>query len=86
MRLGTKTHPLCLKTYSQERAAELLAICSEYDWSAIVRVDPEDEEDLDDLEYKLNPPTIEYEEKKVGRNQPCPCGSGQKFKRCCDPS
>jgi len=21
---------------------------------------------------------------KVGRNDPCPCGSGQKFKRCCD--
>lgn len=19
----------------------------------------------------------------VGRNQPCPCGSGQKYKRCC---
>jgi hypothetical protein len=22
-------------------------------------------------------------EKKVGRNDPCPCGSGKKFKRCC---
>jgi uncharacterized protein len=22
-------------------------------------------------------------EPKVGRNEPCPCGSGQKFKRCC---
>jgi len=20
---------------------------------------------------------------RVGRNEPCPCGSGQKFKRCC---
>lgn len=20
---------------------------------------------------------------KIGRNEPCPCGSGQKFKRCC---
>lgn len=20
---------------------------------------------------------------KVGRNAPCPCGSGEKFKRCC---
>ncbi len=20
---------------------------------------------------------------KTGRNEPCPCGSGQKFKRCC---
>lgn len=22
-------------------------------------------------------------EKKVGRNEPCPCGSGKKFKKCC---
>ena len=22
-------------------------------------------------------------ESKVGRNDPCPCGSGQKFKKCC---
>jgi len=23
------------------------------------------------------------ESKKVGRNDPCPCGSGKKFKKCC---
>ncbi|MBP5589014.1 MAG: SEC-C domain-containing protein [Bacteroidales bacterium] len=22
-------------------------------------------------------------EKKVGRNDPCPCGSGKKYKNCC---
>jgi uncharacterized protein YecA (UPF0149 family) len=22
-------------------------------------------------------------EPKIGRNQPCPCGSGRKFKKCC---
>ena len=22
-------------------------------------------------------------EEKVGRNDPCPCGSGLKFKKCC---
>jgi uncharacterized protein YecA (UPF0149 family) len=21
--------------------------------------------------------------RKVGRNEPCPCGSGQKYKKCC---
>ncbi|MBI4324098.1 MAG: SEC-C domain-containing protein [Chloroflexi bacterium] len=21
--------------------------------------------------------------RKVGRNEPCPCGSGKKFKHCC---
>jgi len=27
--------------------------------------------------------TVAAARKKVGRNEPCPCGSGQKFKRCC---
>ena len=22
-------------------------------------------------------------EKKIGRNDPCPCGSGKKYKQCC---
>ncbi len=22
-------------------------------------------------------------EKKIGRNDPCPCGSGRKYKKCC---
>ena len=27
--------------------------------------------------------TIRREEPKVGRNDPCPCGSGKKYKKCC---
>jgi len=27
--------------------------------------------------------TYRREEPKVGRNDPCPCGSGRKFKKCC---
>lgn len=27
--------------------------------------------------------TAKKEEKKVGPNDPCPCGSGKKFKKCC---
>lgn len=29
------------------------------------------------------PETIRREGKKVGRNDPCPCGSGKKYKKCC---
>ncbi|MFQ5443392.1 MAG: SEC-C metal-binding domain-containing protein, partial [Nitrospinales bacterium] len=28
------------------------------------------------------PATFKREEKKVGRNEPCPCGSGKKYKKC----
>ncbi len=27
--------------------------------------------------------TVRREGKKVGRNDPCPCGSGKKYKQCC---
>lgn len=30
--------------------------------------------------------TAKAAEKKVGRNEPCPCGSGKKFKKCCGAS
>ena len=26
---------------------------------------------------------IRKDEPKVGRNDPCPCGSGRKYKKCC---
>ncbi|MBI5209342.1 MAG: SEC-C domain-containing protein [Elusimicrobia bacterium] len=29
------------------------------------------------------PQTFEKTEPEVGRNEPCPCGSGKKFKKCC---
>ncbi|MDE0153481.1 MAG: preprotein translocase subunit SecA [Gammaproteobacteria bacterium] len=29
------------------------------------------------------PPTVRRSASKVGRNQPCPCGSGKKYKHCC---
>ena len=44
-------------------------------------------EDLDnphDVYRPTEPPiTIVREEARVGRNDPCPCGSGKKFKKCC---
>jgi preprotein translocase subunit SecA len=27
--------------------------------------------------------TVRRKQKKIGRNQPCPCGSGKKYKKCC---
>ncbi|MBD3170021.1 MAG: preprotein translocase subunit SecA [candidate division Zixibacteria bacterium] len=32
---------------------------------------------------QAKPQTVKREGKKVGRNDPCPCGSGKKYKKCC---
>ena len=32
---------------------------------------------------KLDPTPRQRKRMKIGRNDPCPCGSGKKFKKCC---
>jgi hypothetical protein len=34
-------------------------------------------------QLEVNPPTVFQDKQRVGRNDPCPCGSGKKFKKCC---
>ena len=34
-------------------------------------------------EREIKQETVRREEPKVGRNDPCPCGSGKKYKHCC---
>lgn len=54
-------------------------------------LDEEEDDDLDleeDAGFDLSefqPPgeTIRNEREPVGRNDPCPCGSGKKYKKCC---
>ena len=29
------------------------------------------------------PATVRNDGPKIGRNDPCPCGNGRKFKKCC---
>jgi uncharacterized protein YecA (UPF0149 family) len=31
----------------------------------------------------IDPRVVTVPRKKVGRNEPCPCGSGKKYKKCC---
>jgi len=32
---------------------------------------------------ELKNPTVRYETARTSRNEPCPCGSGKKYKKCC---
>ncbi len=32
---------------------------------------------------ELKNPTVRYDAPRPGRNEPCPCGSGKKYKKCC---
>jgi uncharacterized protein YecA (UPF0149 family) len=39
--------------------------------------------DCDDPHCGHEGVTVRRESPKVGRNDPCPCGSGKKYKKCC---
>ena len=41
------------------------------------------EVEVDREDSRLATTTIRNEAAKVGRNDPCPCGSGRKYKKCC---
>ncbi len=41
------------------------------------------QEQLQDFYKAQKKSTTIVKEDKIGRNEPCPCGSGKKFKKCC---
>lgn len=42
-----------------------------------------DEEKRKQIKKDYNRSKIVVKEEKIGRNDPCPCGSGKKYKKCC---
>lgn len=82
-RLGTEKKPAVVRVQTEERAKELSAVLEEKGWTYLVGVEPNKPEDITDLEILLTPHKPMTAENKVGRNDPCPCGSGKKYKKCC---
>jgi len=89
-KLGSKKRPAMVRVQTVQKAQEILDLCNEHGWQVIVGVEEDKPEDLSDVERLLdpdikvsNPPIINDSPPKTGRNDPCPCGSGLKFKKCC---
>ncbi len=80
---GTEEHPLSLTVTTEERKAELEAIAAENGLYTDVTVDSEATENTAELDCILNKPETVSVEKTPKRNDPCSCGSGKKFKKCC---
>ncbi|SDJ67800.1 SWIM/SEC-C metal-binding motif-containing protein, PBPRA1643 family [Ferrimonas sediminum] len=81
--LGTEAHPLTLSVQTQARQQEVQAQLEQHQLFATITVNPDAEEDLLELESWLNKPTTTTFDKTPGRNDPCSCGSGKKYKKCC---
>ena len=80
-KLGTKNKPAIVRVKTEERGAELVALCNQKGWEVIVGIEPDKEENIHDikkLEAGLNPFLIFNRQ-----HAPCSCGSGKQYKRCC---
>ncbi len=82
-RLGTEKNPAVVTVQTEARYKEVASLFEEKGWNYRIEVDPEKPEDIGDLTRLLNPSKPVIGEKKIGRNESCPCGSGKKYKNCC---
>lgn len=80
---GTKKHPLSITVTTATRQAEIEAILKEHNLFANITLDADGEENIGELEMVLNKPKTLVLEKTPNRNDPCSCGSGKKYKKCC---
>ena len=83
VKLGTEQNPLTLVVTSEERKLEIAAIVAENELFADITVDSNAEENINELSGILNKPTTTRFDKTPNRNEPCLCGSGKKYKKCC---
>ena len=82
-KLGSTKRPIIVRVQTEERLEEIAATCNEHGWHFIAGLEPHKPEDITDLERALNTPPPARAEETPGRNDPCPCGSGKKYKKCC---
>jgi len=83
VRIGTKKVPAKIIVQTEERKQDVVAILDKNKWFADIIVDAEQEENIKDLEFLQNKNVKTVTKPLAGRNDPCPCGSGKKFKKCC---
>ena len=84
-KMGTQKRPIIVRVQTEQRGLYVAERCAEHGWHYIIGLEPDKPEDISDLERALNP-TAPVQSEKVSRNDPCPCGSGKKYKKCCGAS
>jgi SWIM/SEC-C metal-binding protein len=82
-KLGTERNPAVVHVKTKERMNEVAKIFKKNGWKYTIELQEDEPEDITDLEILLNWPKPIETQNKVGRNEPCPCGSGKKYKKCC---
>ena len=82
---GSEKYPLELVVTSKKRQKEVQALVDEAQLFAQITVDngEDAEESIAALTALLNKAATVKVDKTPARNEPCSCGSGKKYKKCC---
>ena len=83
VKAGTQEAPLNLVVNNEQRKVEVELLVKENALFANVNVDAQTDENISELDVILNKPKTTRVEKTPSRNEPCSCGSGKKYKKCC---
>lgn len=83
IKAGSEEAPLTLTVNSDERKAEIEQILQDNTLFANITVNSDVAEDTCELDALLNKPKTMTFAEKPKRNEPCSCGSGKKYKKCC---
>lgn len=82
-KLGSEKRPARATVQTMQKAQKVVALCTARGWQVVVGIEPNMPEDMADVERLLDPPAPAVAAGTPGRNEPCSCGSGKKFKKCC---
>jgi SWIM/SEC-C metal-binding protein len=82
-RIGSKKSPAKVIVQTAERKQALESIFIKNEWTYEITVDAKQEENILDLEFLQSKGPSLVIEKTPNRNDPCNCGSGKKYKKCC---
>jgi len=82
---GSEKYPLALVVTSEARKQEVEALIVEAQLHGVVNLDSSEGavESISELTALINKKDTVKIDKLPARNEPCVCGSGKKYKKCC---
>ncbi|MGF1877307.1 SEC-C domain-containing protein [Photobacterium frigidiphilum] len=83
VKAGTEGAPVPVVVNTEERKAQIEALAAEKSIVVNIVVDATAAENTIELDTIINKPKTATVEKTQNRNEPCLCGSGKKYKKCC---
>ncbi|MGL4224393.1 MAG: PBPRA1643 family SWIM/SEC-C metal-binding motif protein [Vibrio sp.] len=83
VKAGSEEAPIQIIVASEARKVEIAALLAENAIVANITIDSTQPENTLELDTLLSKPKTITFDKTPNRNDPCLCGSGKKYKKCC---